>query len=187
MSPKELRTRIRRIRLVAFDCDGVLTDGAIQIAANGSETKVFNVYDGSGIKCLQRAGLLTAILSGRTAAAVTHRANELDIPYVLQGYKIKLEGLEKLARRSKTRLEAICYVGDDLPDIPVMRKVGLAVAVASARPEVRRAAHWVTRARGGAGAVREVAEKILKGQGRWNEIIARYGLEVRGRSRGRDL
>jgi 3-deoxy-D-manno-octulosonate 8-phosphate phosphatase (KDO 8-P phosphatase) len=167
-----------------FDCDGVLTDGTILIGADGSETKAFNVLDGSGIKYLQRAGLKTAILSGRSADAVKHRAKELGISYVLQGCKVKLDDLRKLMRRSKTKLAEICYVGDDLPDIPIMRAVGVAVAVANARLEVRRVAHWVTSSRGGDGAAREVAEKILKTQDKWREIVACYGIRTgRGSSR----
>jgi 3-deoxy-D-manno-octulosonate 8-phosphate phosphatase (KDO 8-P phosphatase) len=107
---------------------------------------------------------------------VKHRARELGIRHVLQGYKRKLEGLTRLARRVGIPPERMCFVGDDLPDIPVMRKVGFAVAVASARQEVIRAAHWVTRAGGGNGAAREVAEKILKAQGKWRGVTARYGL-----------
>jgi len=178
----ELKARLRQITTVVCDCDGVLTDGAIYVSGDGSEAKAFNVHDGSGLKYLQRAGLTTAILSGRSADAVERRAAELGIPYVFQGCKVKLEALEKLMRRSKTSAERICYIGDDLPDIPVMRKVGVAIAVANARLEVRRIAHWVTRAAGGAGAIREVAEKILKAQGKWGEIIARYNIPDQRRS-----
>ena len=168
--------RIRRVKLVVFDVDGVLTDGAILVMPDGREIKSFNVLDGVGIKYLERAGIVTAILSGRTAKAVNHRARELGIRHVLQGYKRKLDGLARLARRARIPPERMCFVGDDLPDIPVMRKVALAVAVAGARPEVIRAAHWVTRAGGGAGAAREIAEKILKAQGKWRGVTARYGL-----------
>ena len=163
--------------------DGVLTDGSILLMPDGREIKCFNVADGTGIKYLERAGIVTAILSGRSAKAVNHRARELGIRYVLQGYKRKLDGLARLARRAGIPPERMCFVGDDLPDIPVMRKVAFAVAVADARPEVIRAAHWVTRARGGRGAAREVAEKILKAQGKWRGIIARYELADDGEGR----
>lgn len=176
MNARERKQRIEGVRLVIFDCDGVFTDGTICLGADGREAKMFNVYDGSGIKYLQRGGLKTAILSGRSAAAVTHRAKELKIRHVLQGYKDKLAGLKQLLRKTRVKAEEVCYVGDDLPDLPVMRVVGLAVAVANARPEVRRAADCVTRARGGAGAVREVAEMILKAQGKWGGIMTRYEL-----------
>jgi len=175
-----LSTRIRRIRLVAFDVDGVLTDGTFGLTGGGGEIKFFHVHDGSAIKYLHRAGIRTALLSGRRARAVEHRAKELGIPFVLLGFKFKVEGLEKLIHRAQLPAGQICFVGDDLPDIPVMVKVGLAVAVANARPEVRRIAHWTTRAAGGRGAVREVAERILKIQRKWAQIVARYGLTARG-------
>ena len=173
--PDAVLTRIRRVKMVIFDVDGVLTDGGILLMPDGREIKAFNVLDGTGIVYLERAGIVTAILSGRAARAVNLRARELGIRHVLQGYKRKLDGLEKLARRARIPPERMCYVGDDLPDIPVMRKVAFAVAVAGARPEVIRAAHWVTTAGGGRGAAREVAEKILKTQGKWRGILARYG------------
>jgi len=168
--------RIRRVKVVVFDVDGVLTDGSILLMPDGREIKSFNVLDGTGINYLERAGIVTAILSGRAAKAVSHRARELGIRHVLQGYKRKLDGLARLARRLGIPPERMCFVGDDLPDIPVMRKVAFAVAVPGARPEVIRAAHWVTRAGGGNGAAREVAEKILKAQGKWRGVTARYGL-----------
>ena len=170
------------MRLVAFDCDGVLTDGSIIVTDAGDELKVFNAQDGAGIKYLQRAGIQTAILSGRRTQAVEHRAKGLGIQFVLQGFTHKMEGLETLVNRSKVPPHEICYVGDDLPDIPVMREVGLAVAVPNARPEVKQAAHLVTRARGGRGAAREIAERILKGRRLWGRIVARYGLRGAGGS-----
>ncbi|MGD1000732.1 MAG: HAD family hydrolase [Candidatus Brocadiia bacterium] len=173
---RNLSERIRRVKLVVFDADGVLTDGTIYLLPDGRELKAFNALDGTGIKYLERAGIATAILSGRRSAAVNHRAREVGTRYVLQGYKRKLAGLAKLARLTKVPPERMCFVGDDLPDIPVMEKVGFAVAVAGARPEVIRAAHWVTERGGGRGAAREVAEKILKAQRKWRPIIARYGL-----------
>jgi len=184
VNARERRARLLRIESVVFDCDGVLTDGTIYVADDGGEVKGFNVHDGSGIKYLQRAGLKTAILSGRRAKAVTRRARELKVSCALQGRKDKLKALGELCRRMKVSPEAICYVGDDLPDLPVMRSVGFAVAVADARPEVRKAADYVTRAAGGAGAAREVAEMILKSQGKWADIFARY-LPVAGRDAGR--
>lgn len=172
----KLSSRIRRVRLVVFDVDGVLTDGTIYLGADGKEIKAFNVLDGTGIKYLERAGIATAILTGRKAQATVHRARELNIPHVIQNCKVKLDGLARLLRRTRLPAEAVCYVGDDLPDLPVMRAVGLAVAVPNARPEVLAVAHWVTQTPGGRGAAREVAERILKGQGKWNGILARYGL-----------
>ena len=181
MTRSHLNARIRPIRLVVFDVDGVLTDGAVRLTSRGQEIKSFHVHDGSGMKYLQRAGVGIALLSGRRSAAVDHRARELGIRYVLQGYKSKIKGLDRLVARARVPARVMCFVGDDLPDVPVMRRVGLAVAVANARPEVRRIAHWTTRREGGHGAAREVAEKILKTQGHWGRIVARYGLPFQGR------
>lgn len=184
MKCTDLNARIKRIRLVAFDVDGVLTDGSILLTAGGSEIKVFNARDGVGIKYLERAGVLTGIISGRKSKAVDRRASELGIRFVLQGCKRKLACLERLVKMSGVSRGQVCFLGDDLPDIPVMREVGLGVAVADAVPEVRRTAHWVTRNPGGHGAARELAEKILKAQGKWGGIIERYGRPRRGAAGG---
>jgi len=170
--------------MVVLDVDGVLTDGVIRVGADGEEIKSFHVHDGAGIKYLIRAGIEVAVLSGRRAKAVSRRARELGIKHVLQGYKFKAEGLKKLTRATGIPADAMCFVGDDLPDIPVMRAVGLAVAVSDARPEVRRIAEYVTLAGGGRGAVRELAEKILKAQRKWGRIVARYGLKGAGGAAG---
>jgi 3-deoxy-D-manno-octulosonate 8-phosphate phosphatase (KDO 8-P phosphatase) len=177
MTSSALNAKLLRVRMVVLDCDGVLTDGAIYLDSAGRESKAFSVLDGTGIKYLKRSDIEVAILSGRSAKAVDHRARELDIAYVYQGYKNKMEGLKALLNRSGTPAEAVCYAGDDLTDVPVLCAVGLAVAVADARPEVQRCADWVTQAPGGAGAVREIAERILKAQDKWGDVIARYGLE----------
>ena len=176
MTRLALSSRLKRVKLVVLDVDGVLTDGTFGVTDSGSEIKFFHAHDGAGIKYLQRADIRVALLSGRSARAVTHRAKELRIRYVFQGYKYKLEGIEKLVYRAGVTLDQVCFVGDDLPDIPVMNRVGLAVAVANARPEALKIAHYVTRVGGGRGAVREVCEKILKAQGKWDKMIARYGL-----------
>jgi len=184
MKTSDIEARLRRVRLVIFDVDGVLTDGAILLTDDGREMKRFNVHDGTGINYLQRAGLPVGILSGRRSRAVNRRARELDIKLVLQDCKVKEDGLDRILRRTGARVEEICYVGDDLPDVPVMRRVGLAVAPADAGPEVRAIAHWVTRARGGAGVAREVAERVLKAQKKWGGVIERYGLKPRARRTG---
>jgi len=176
MKTNPKRGNLKNIRLVIFDVDGVLTDGAIFLNGAGEELKRFHVHDGTGIRYLERAGIRTAILSGRRARATTRRAAELGIHHVQQGCKRKLDGLARIMRAARLPAGNICFVGDDLPDIPVLQKVGFAVAVADARPEVIACAHWVTRARGGYGAARELAEKLLKAQGKWKGIIGRYGL-----------
>ena len=163
-----------KTKMVIFDVDGVLTDGKIMLDENGTETKSFNAMDGAGIKYLLRSGIGVAFITGRRSGAVALRARELGVEDVYQGVKVKLEAYEKLLEKHSLHDDEICYVGDDLPDIPVMRRAAFPVAVASARLEVKNEAAYVTRAEGGAGAAREVAERILKEQGRWDSIVSRY-------------
>ncbi len=167
--------------MVILDCDGVMTDGSIRIDDDGKETKVFNVTDGAGIAYLRRAGLQVAIVSGRTSMALFYRARELGIKEVFQRELDKLLAYEEIKRKHGLSDAQFCYLGDDLPDIPVMRRVGYAVAVANAHPEVKKAAHFITHARGGKGAVREFAEKLLKAQGKWEEVLAKCGVGDRSR------
>lgn len=166
--------RMKAIRLVAMDVDGVLTDGGILLGTGEVELKRFDVRDGTGIKYLHRAGLATALITGRTSAVVARRAEELGITEVHQGALVKMEVFRALLARRGLRPEEVAYIGDDLPDLPVLRAAGLAAAVADAHPLVRAAAHVVTCAPGGRGAVRELAELLLKAQGRWQEILSRY-------------
>jgi 3-deoxy-D-manno-octulosonate 8-phosphate phosphatase (KDO 8-P phosphatase) len=168
------KTRIRAVRLIAMDVDGVLTDGMAFYGSGGFEGLFFNVQDGSAIKWLHRAGLQTALITGREIEAVRTRAGVLDITLVYQSAKVKLDAYDQLRRDTGLSDAAVCYVGDDLPDLPVMRRVGLAVAVSSARPEVKAAAHIVTEAPGGRGAVRELAELVLRMQGLWGKVTERY-------------
>lgn len=163
-----------KIKMVIADVDGVLTDGSITIDAGGNELKTFNAKDGSAIKFLQRVGIKFAIITGRQSHAVTIRANELKIKDVYQDAKKKIEVYSKILSENGLKDDEICYIGDDLVDIPVMRKVGFSVAVADAVTEVLEVVDYVTKAKGGKGAVREVVEKIIKGQGKWEEITARY-------------
>lgn len=166
--------RAKRISTIVFDVDGVLTDGGMMIDSAGGETKRFHVKDGTGIKYLQRSGLVVAIISGRESAAVRLRAGELGIEHVYLGYKVKLEAYDELKRALSVSDAEIAYMGDDLPDVPVMRISGLAVTVADACAEVRGIAHLVTDAAGGYGAAREFAEWFLKSTGRWESILRRY-------------
>jgi len=162
------------VKLVIMDVDGVMTDGSVVVCADGSETKTFNVKDGSGIKYLMRSGLRTAILSGRHCPPVHHRARDLGIERCLTGHRDKLPAYRELVREMGLSDAEVCYVGDDLPDIPPMRVAGFPVAVADAVDEVLAFASYVTRARGGCGAIREVAELILKVQGKWDVLMRRY-------------
>jgi len=164
------------IRLVVLDVDGVLTDGSIIISDDGSEAKRFNVRDGAGIKYLQRAGLRVAFLSGRDTEAVARRAVQLGVEDCLQGFTEKIPPFEELLKKHGLEGKNVCFMGDDLMDIPVMRLSAFPATVADAVPEVKTAALYVTKAEGGRGAVREIAELILRSQGKWDSIISRYGL-----------
>lgn len=163
-----------QVKLVILDVDGVLTDGGITIDSDGRELKRFNVYDGTGIKYLQRCGLQVALLSGRDTEATAIRARQLGIDIVYQGAADKLEVLEEIKRRTGTRESEIAYMGDDLLDLPVMRRIGYPMAPANARPEVRQIAEYVTKVEGGHGAVREAAEHLLRAQKRWGALVERY-------------
>lgn len=162
------------IKLLLLDVDGVLTDGSIVYADDGTEIKRFHVRDGSGLKFWQRAGNRAAIVSGRTSKAVEMRAAELGVSPVLQGRPDKLPAFAEVLALTGLRPDEVCAIGDDLPDLPVLRRCGLAVAVADACPEVRAAAHYVTAAPGGRGAVREAVEWLLKSQGKWDDVLTFY-------------
>jgi 3-deoxy-D-manno-octulosonate 8-phosphate phosphatase (KDO 8-P phosphatase) len=159
------------VELLVMDVDGVLTGGGIIYGDNGVELKVFHVRDGSGLKFWHQAGKRSAILSGRTSRAVDVRAAELGVGWVVQGAADKGSAYRQVLAATGLRPDQVCGVGDDLPDLPVLRNCGLAVAVADACPEVRQEAHFVTRAAGGAGAVRETIELILRCQGRWQAVV----------------
>ncbi len=173
LSPQLLR-RARRIRLLLMDVDGTMTDGGIRLLSwsDGAvtEMKVFHSQDGVALHLARRAGLRTGMITGRESPATSHRARELGMEFVSQKAREKLPALEDILTRSGVPAEETAYVGDDLPDLAVMERVGLAVAVANATPEVKRQAHYVTRASGGAGALREVVELILRAQGKWQEL-----------------
>jgi 3-deoxy-D-manno-octulosonate 8-phosphate phosphatase (KDO 8-P phosphatase) len=168
---ESLAERARRVRLLVLDVDGVLTDGRITYTADGVEVKSFHVRDGSGLVFWQRLGGRVAIISGRTSAAVDVRAKELGIADVRQGIGDKRAALTELLTATGVRAAETCAVGDDLPDLPLLRMCGLAVAVADAVPEARAAAHYVTGAPGGTGAVREVVELLLRAQGQWDGLV----------------
>jgi len=169
-----LLERARKTRLLMMDVDGVLTDGRIIQDGQGHELKVFDVKDGHGIVIAHRAMLQTALISGRASETITQRAGELGIKLVFQKVWNKLEVYEKILVDTELTHDEVAYIGDDLIDIPLLRRVGLAVAVADAVDEVKAAAHVVTQRPGGQGAVREVIELILKAQGHWDSLIERY-------------
>ena len=156
-----LLERARRIRLLALDVDGVLTDGRLYLSPEGEELKVFHVRDGSGLVAVQRAGITVAIVSGRDSAAVSRRAAELGIRHVRQGVADKGGELDRLLADLAIEPAETACVGDDTPDLPMLRRAGLAIAVADAHPALAEAAHWTTASPGGRGAVREVCDLLL--------------------------
>ncbi|HVF51120.1 MAG TPA: HAD hydrolase family protein [Pyrinomonadaceae bacterium] len=166
--------RAARIKLLLMDCDGVLTDGRITLLENGDEEKSFHTRDGHGLVLLHRAGLQTGIISGRTSSAVVRRARDLGVAYVRQGTWDKIKDFEEVLAAAGVLEQDVAFIGDDVTDIPLMRRSTLAVAVADATAETRSNAHYVTTLPGGFGAVREVCELILKTQGRWDELMKRY-------------
>ena len=157
--------RARGLKLAIFDVDGVMTDGTLYIGAAGEAFKAFNILDGHGVKMLQAGGIATAIISGRASEAVARRAAELGIAHVVQGCADKVAAFEKLRAELGFEAAACAFMGDDLPDLPVMQRCGLAVAVANAVDAVKQSAHYVTRASGGRGAVREFCEMVLAARG----------------------
>ncbi len=161
------------VKMVVMDVDGVLTDGSVYVTPSGEEMKRFNIWDGAGIGLLHRAGIKTAIISSRSSPAVERRAAELGVGEVRQGVSDKLSAFREILSRSKVGEGEICYVGDDLNDIPILKIAGVPVAVGNARPEVKEAARVVTRARGGEGAIRELAELVIRAQGKWDGVLER--------------
>ena len=169
-----IERRASRIKLLLMDCDGVLTDGRLWLTDDGDEQKSFNTHDGLGLALLHRAGLKSGIITGRSSRAVARRAQELGVEFVCQGNPDKTAAFEQVLQQAGVDENEVAFVGDDLPDIPLMNRAELAVAVADAVEETRAAAHYVTRAKGGRGAVREVIEIILKSQGRWHDLVEDY-------------
>jgi 3-deoxy-D-manno-octulosonate 8-phosphate phosphatase (KDO 8-P phosphatase) len=168
---------ITDLKLLLLDVDGVMTDGSILMDETGRETKRFYVRDGSGIVAWQRCGLKVGILTGRPSAVTTQRAKELGIELVSQGKAMKkVEAYEDLCSRAGVQEAEVAFVGDDLADLPVLCRVGFPMAVADAVDEVRGVARYITRHPGGRGAVREAIEYLLKGMGRWDEVLERYGM-----------
>ena len=166
--------RLAKIKLLLLDVDGVMTDGRIIFDSNGVESKFFNVKDGHGIKMLQRAGIEVGIISGRKSQVVANRAAELGISCVVQGALNKLEPYLAILAEKGVSNEQVAFIGDDIIDIPVLRRVGFAAAPADAMPDVLPFAHLVTKNRGGWGAVREVCDLLLRGQGAWDTVTGRY-------------
>jgi 3-deoxy-D-manno-octulosonate 8-phosphate phosphatase (KDO 8-P phosphatase) len=169
----DIKARARKIKLLLLDVDGVLTDGRIVVSNSGEETKNFNVNDGLGIILLLRAGLQCSIITAKLSNLVKVRAEQLGIKKVYENH-YKLESLESIKSEFGVKEEEICFAGDELIDLPILKRVGLAASVPDAPSEVQSHAHYITNKRGGYGAVRELCELILKSQGKWQGIVKRY-------------
>ncbi len=170
----ELKERALKIRLVIIDNDGVLTDGRIVYGDHGDELKFFDVQDGFGLTLLKRAGFKTVMISGKKCRVNKRRAKDLRFSGIYQNAFDKLAVFEKVVKKYRVQPEQVCYIGDDLIDLPAMKRAGFAVAVPDAVEDILKIAHYVTKRRGGHGAVREVADILLKTQGQWAEVTSRY-------------
>ena len=171
MTGSDLHDRLRRVRALVLDVDGTLTDGSILIDDLGHETKRFDVRDGLGLELLRRAGYSAAVVTGRRGLALDHRLRELKITVALQSVMDKARGFADAAAQLSVPMQSCAFMGDDLPDLAAMQCAAVACAPADAAAEVCAAAHVVTRARGGFGAVREFIETVLKAQGKWGAIV----------------
>lgn len=165
--------RLKQISLVLLDVDGVLTTGQVIYDDAGRETKVFNVRDGLGIRLLMEAGITVGIVTGRRSMALVHRCENLGIRLLEDGVTDKAAALEKILKETGVPARQTAFVGDDLPDLPIMRRVGVPIAVGDAHDRVKEAAVWTTRAKGGCGAIREISERILKSKDVWESLIQR--------------
>lgn len=171
---QDILEKAAKIKLVIFDVDGVLTTGALYIGDDAQEYKAFNSKDGHGLRMLQDGGVDVAILTGRTSNVVAHRASDLGISRVYQGKRQKLPAYEELVAETGLSHEEIAYVGDDVVDLPVMTRVGLAICVQDGHPFVKKHAHWITEHNGGCGAGRDVCELILEAQGKLESMLEAY-------------
>lgn len=166
-----IESKLKKIKLLLLDVDGVLTDGKIIYNDDGSETKIFNVKDGMGLRLLMDAGIQTGIVTGRSSNALKHRCKNLGIHHLFDGIPDKKRILDKIIKDTEILPEEMAFMGDDLPDIPLLKLVGLPIAVANAHEMVKKNASIVTDKSGGDGAVREICEAILKAKGYWGKII----------------
>jgi 3-deoxy-D-manno-octulosonate 8-phosphate phosphatase (KDO 8-P phosphatase) len=177
----EILERAARVKLFLMDVDGVLTDGKLYNVPDPQgrmvETKGFDAQDGIALQWLAWKGIKTGVISGRESPATTERARQVNMSYVYQGHIEKIPILEQILADARIDAQDVAYAGDDLTDVVILRRVGLAIATGNARDEVKRAAHYVTQARGGRGAIREAAELLLRAQNRWGEILKKYEAE----------
>ena len=169
-----MKEKIKRIKVLALDVDGVLTDGKIIFDSLGQEVKIFNVHDGFGLVMLKKAGFKTAILTARASKAVEFRVRDLNIDKLYQDAHPKIHAYQQMLNEFAVKDGEVCFVGDDLPDLQILKRVGFAVVPPNAVAEVQKAADYITKNRGGQGAVREVVELILKTQGKWEKTVGHY-------------
>ena len=174
MNTSTFPEKLKKIQLLLLDVDGVLTDGSIIYSDEGRETKVFNVKDGFGLKLIMSAGIKVGLVTGRTSNALQRRCRELGIKYIYDGVQQKARLLDKIVAETGVGADNTAYIGDDLPDLPLMRRIGLAIAVADAHEMVRDYADWITAAPGGRGAVREVCDALLKARGDWESLMEQF-------------
>lgn len=169
-----IQDKARKIKLLILDVDGVMTDGKIVMDEKGKQLKFFDVQDGLGVVLLKRAGINTIILSARYSRVVSFRAKDIKVFKAYQNCDDKLAAYQKILKQMKLKNENVCFIGDELIDIPVLKRAGLSVAVANAAIEAKRVASYITKRKGGDGAIREIIELILKSQGKWDKVTSKY-------------
>lgn len=166
--------RAKKIKLLLLDVDGVLTDGRIIYDSKGRDMKFFDVHDGMGVYLLKQAGIKTVLITAKGSRAIKPRAKDMQVEEIFENVSPKSSALDKILKKYKVNAEEVCFVGDDLVDLCLMKRLGFAVAVFNAAPEIKQVSHYITLREGGRGAVREVAELILKAQGKWNDMVGLY-------------
>ena len=171
---EDLREKARKIKLLLLDVDGVLTDGKIVYDSRGRDMKFFDVHDGLGVYVLQKCGIKTILITAKGSRAIGPRARDMQVEAVFENISPKSAVLDKILKKYDVNIDEVCFVGDDLVDLCLMKRVGFPVAVFNACPEIKQAASYITLREGGRGAVREVAELILKSQGKWEEVLRLY-------------
>ncbi|MFI5057291.1 MAG: KdsC family phosphatase [Candidatus Acidiferrales bacterium] len=173
--PASVVSRAKKIQVLLMDVDGTMTDGSVTLASQPDgtalEIKTFSAHDGQGLTLAHTAGLRTGCITGRESPALLRRAREMKMEFIYQKQPLKMQAFEEIMQKAGVSESAVAYVGDDLPDLPIMRRVGLAIAVGDGVPQVKKAAHYVAKAHAGKGAIREVVELILKSKGVWEEMI----------------
>jgi 3-deoxy-D-manno-octulosonate 8-phosphate phosphatase (KDO 8-P phosphatase) len=173
--PASVMSRAKKIQVLLMDVDGTMTDGSVTLVSQPDgtalEIKTFSAHDGQGLTLAHTAGLRTGCITGRESPALLRRAREMKMEFIYQKQPLKIPALEEIMQKAGVSESTVAYVGDDLPDLPIMLRVGLAVAVGDAVPQVKQAAHYVTKAHAGKGAIREAVELILKSKGIWEEML----------------